>query len=122
MYVAVVLTEESHKKLLDRFKGFFPEDWEVKAHHMTINMGNVQPAMKKFLGKKVKNLEVISMAKDNLVAAAGVRGFESSNAIPHITLAVNRAEGGKPFFSNKLTDWTALPTPFSVEGVVQVVE
>jgi hypothetical protein len=119
-YSAVVLDQESHNKLVERFKGLFPEDWEVIAHHMTINMGNINPNFEKYLGKKI-DLEVISFAKDNLVAAVGVRGFPTTNEIPHVTLAVNRKEGGKPFFSNKLKTWTSLPTPFTIKGIVQEV-
>lgn len=119
-YSGVVLDNTSHIKLVERFKDAFPEDWEVIAHHMTINMGELHPNFKKYLGKPV-DLEVISFAKDNLVAAVGVRGFPTTNEIPHITLAVNRQEGGKPFFSNKLKTWTALPTPFTIKGRVQEV-
>jgi hypothetical protein len=121
MYSAVVLTPESHDKLVERFKGAFPEDWTTYAHHMTINMGPIDPNYKEYLGKEF-DLEVISFAKDDLVAAAGVRGFPTNNEIPHITLGVNKNEGGKPFFSNKLKDWTALPTPFTITGRVQQVD
>jgi hypothetical protein len=37
-YTALILDEGSHKKLVDSID--IPEDWEVVAHHMTINMGS----------------------------------------------------------------------------------
>ena len=119
-YTGVVLNEESRTKLLKRFEGFIPEGFEIIAHHMTINLGGIRDKEKEFLGKEV-DLEVISMAKDGLVAAVGVRGFSTANEIPHVTLAVNRKDGGKPFLSNKLKTWTALPTPFTITGRVEEV-
>jgi hypothetical protein len=119
-YSAVVLDQDSHDKLVTRFEKFIPEDWEVIAHHMTINMGEIREDLKDSLGEEVR-LEVISFAKDDLVAAVGVSGFQTNNEIPHVTLAVNRKDGGKPFFSNKLKNWVSLPTPFVITGKVEEV-
>jgi hypothetical protein len=108
-YTALVLDEESHKKLVDAFD--IPEGWEVIAHHMTINMGTpdkgpVQSNNEKVNVGETGAMEVETFAQDDLVMAVGVKSnIESSNERKHITLAVNRAEGGKPYLSNKLTEW-----------------
>ena len=50
--------------------------------------------------------------------AVGVEGYQTNNAKPHITIAVNRNAGGKPFMSNKLKDWKPLGFPLKVTGTV----
>ena len=63
----------------------------------------------------------ITFAEDDLVMAVGVVSpVPSKNDIKHITLAVNRKEGGKPFFSNKLKDWNSV-APLVLKGLVKVV-
>jgi len=120
-YSAVVLDDKSHAKLVQVFKPMIPEGWEVIAHHVTIKMGALENG-----GKEKQDMEngteitlnVIDYAMDNLVMAVGVEGYPTTNAKPHITIAVNRAEGGKPFFSNKLTDWKPLGFPLTLTGKV----
>ena len=102
-YSAVVLDNASRTKLLQEFGSEIPEGWETIAHHMTINMGEINPDYEKFLGMTIP-LRVTEIGKSDLAMAVKVSGFHSSNKIPHITLAVNRKEGGKPFLSNKITD------------------
>ena len=110
-YSAVVLDEKSRSRLLERFKSLIPEGWEILAHHMTINMGEINPEYKEFLGFDDVHLNVNDIAMDDKVMAVGVTGFDSTNTKPHITLAVNRAIGGKPYMSNKLTDWKSIGRP-----------
>jgi len=119
-YSAVVLDDFSRERLINKFKDMIPEGWEVIAHHMTINMGELDPEFEKYLGLSVR-LSVNDIAMDDKVMAVGVSGFDSRNAKSHITLAVNRANGGKPMMSNKLTDWKALKRPLMVSGKVTEV-
>lgn len=116
-YSAVVLDERSKERLIKRFASNIPKDWEIIAHHMTINLGEIDPEYEKYIGMTVR-LTVNDFAMDDKVAAVGVSGFDSKNAKPHITLAVNRKEGGKPVMSNYLTDWKRIERPFLITGKV----
>lgn len=120
-YSAVVLDEKSRERLINRFKEIIPEGWDIIAHHMTINLGEIVPELEKYLGWNV-HLSVNDFAIDDRVAAVGVSGFESQNAKSHITLAVNRNAGGKPVMSNNLTDWKKLKRPLSITGKVTEIE
>lgn len=105
MYTCVLLTMPSQAKLLGAFEKDFPEGWEVFAHHMTTNMGPAHESVKPFLGQMV-DVIVKSLAINDLVLAAGVECVvPSTNERKHVTLAVNRMKGGKPFMSNQLQEW-----------------
>ena len=124
MYTAIVLDEESKNKLKDKFHSFFNEDWKIICHHMTINMGKasetVNKNIKNMIGKKVE-LKAFTVAFDDQVIAVGVdTHIHSSNTIKHITIAVNYKNGGKPFFSNNLTNWEAIPT-IKLSGTIEEV-
>jgi hypothetical protein len=120
-YSAVVLDDKSRQRLIERFKTIIPEGFEIIAHHMTINMGEIDPELEKYLGLPVR-LSVNEFAIDDKVVAVGVSGFETHNAKAHITLAVNRENGGKPMMSNKLTNWQPLKRPLYITGKVTEVE
>ena len=119
-YSAVVLDKKSRTSLLKVFQPMIPEGWEVICHHMTINMGEIDEKYKDLLGTDAK-LDVTSYAMDELVMAVGVKGVPTNNAIPHVTLAVNRADGGKPYLSNKLKDWKPINFPIELTGKVSEV-
>ena len=120
-YTAVVLDEKSRSRLLERFSSMIPDGWETIAHHMTINMGEIDPEYQKFLGLSVR-LTVEDVAIDDKVMAVGVSGFDSRNAKAHITIAVNRQEGGKPMMSNNLTDWKKIQKPLLITGKITEVK
>jgi hypothetical protein len=120
-YSAVVLDENSRLRLINRFKNVIPEDWSVIADHMTINMGEIDPEYQKYLGLPVR-LAVEDIAMDDKVIAVGVFGFKTNNSKAHITLAVNKSNGGKPMMSNKLTNWERIRRPLSLTGKVIEVE
>lgn len=121
LYSAVVLDENSRNKLINRFKNEIPEDWEIIAHHMTINLGEISPEYEKYLGMTVR-LSVNTIAMDDKVIAVGVSGFPSKNKIPHITLGVNRKNDGVPKLSNNLVNWKLLKRPFSIVGRVTEIK
>jgi hypothetical protein len=113
MYTAVVLTDDSHSKLVATFGHLWQDQpgWETLAHHLTIHMGKATDEEQLMLGE-FATLVIDAVAGDDKVMAVRVMQVfttrvqvESKNPTPHITLAVNREAGGKPFFSNKLTDW-----------------
>ena len=118
-YSAVVLDEASKQKLIKVFKPMIPEGWEILAHHMTLNMGAIDPKYAQDLGKEFE-LTVIDYGIDKLVMAVGVKGYPTNNKKAHITLAVNRQDGGKPMMSNNLTDWR--PIQFSITLTGKVTE
>jgi predicted kinase len=118
LYSAVVLDDKSQKELLSRFKDSIPEGWKPFAHHMTIVFGKGLDD-KSEVGKPVI-LMVKELGKSDKAMAVKVEGYPSANEIPHITLAVNTSEGGKPFMSNQITDWVPVEN-FTVTGIVTEV-
>lgn len=120
-YSAVVLDDRSKQRLIERFKNIISEDFEIIADHMTINMGEIDQEYQKFLGLIVR-LNVNEIAMNDKVIAVGVSGFETHNAKPHITLAINRKAGGKPMMSNNLTNWEKIRRPLMITGKVVEVE
>lgn len=121
-YTGVILDTKSHQKLIKKFKKFIPDDWELKAHHMTIHMGPVKEGdyVDKHKGMNIY-LSVDSFAMDDKVCAVGVSGFVSKNKQPHVTIAVNRKKGGKPYHSNELKDWKEIKRPFKIMGKIKEI-
>lgn len=117
-YSAVVLTSSSQEDLIIRLSQVIP-DWHIYAHHMTICMGSLNNDRKKHIGTKQK-LEVYEIGGSDQVIAVKVKGFESDNKIPHITLAVNKDKGGRPVMSNDIENWIPI-APFNVWGIVEEV-
>lgn len=122
-YSAVVLDERSRAKLLSDFE--IPEGWEIISDHMTVTMGPLKD--KKSLGRNFI-LEVVALSQDDKVMAVKIdipptfwTGVgEKVKPLPHITLAVNRANGGKPQMSNDLTDWMPFE-PFLLRGTLEEI-
>ena len=127
-YSGVVLDEESRQKLLELP---IPEGWEPVAHHMTITMGS-------FIHKKGKHdfsgayppgaeieLPVIAVGQDDRAMAVKVQVPSEINkkiSFPHVTVAVNREGGGKPFHSNKIPEENFEPlSGIVLRGVVEEV-
>jgi hypothetical protein len=119
-YSAVVLDDRSRQRLIERFRTIIPEGWEILADHMTINLGEIDPEYEKYIGLAIR-LSVNDLAIDDKVIAVGVSGFHSQNTKPHITLAVNRKNGGKPMMSNNLNNWTPIKRPLLITGKVAEV-
>lgn len=144
MYTAVVLSSESIKLILETFCDEFRSlhDFQLQTdngdpliHHVTVNMGNFDPILndKSLLGEEII-MEIVSFAHDKKVAAFGVKAelsgsgskfgtpsIYSTNTIPHVTVAINPKEGGKPFLSNKLTNWNPTYKNIEIRGVLQEV-
>lgn len=119
LYSAVVLDEKSKNELLAKFD--IPEGWKTFAHHMTIVFGKGLPEdMKSDLGKTV-TLTVKELGVSDMAMAVKVGGYPSTNNIPHITIAVNVNEGGKPVMSNQITNWKPVKN-FNITGTVTEVK
>jgi hypothetical protein len=120
-YSAVVLDEKSHTKLTLLLEKHYPEEaksWKSYCHHMTITMGELPQNLKKDIDSE-QTLTVHSIGKSDKAIAAGVSGYTTKNSIPHITLAVNVNNGGKPVMSNQISEWNKLDTPITITGTVQ---
>jgi len=118
LYSAVVLNKESRDILLSKLEDMTPEGWKVIAHHMTIVFGKPVPNQED-LGKEV-TLTVTELGLSDMAMAVRVEGYQSNNAIPHITIAIN-PDGGKPVMSNNITDWDKIK-PFNITGVVTEIK
>lgn len=103
LYSGVILDDSSKSKLLAQFASKIPAGWKTFAHHMTTSFAKPL-ANEDDLGKEVE-LTVIELGVSDKALAVKVEGYPTDNEIPHITIAVNVDEGGKPYDSNKITDW-----------------
>ncbi len=117
LYSCVLLDGQSKWLLLDKVGVWIPKDWVVICDHMTICLGEMKD--KTDLGKEVI-LTVTKLGLSDMAMAVGVEGYESKNAIPHITIAIN-PEGGKPKDSNNITSWQDMES-FMVKGVVTEIK
>lgn len=129
LYSAVVLDQASLTKLLQiagNYPAEIPENWVMGKHengetkyfcdHMTICLGPLKD--KSTIGKEV-TLTVTHVGLSDMAIAFRVEGYDTKNAIPHITLAVNK-DGGMPKMSNDITKWQDIKQ-FFVNGVVTEV-
>ena len=127
-YSGVVLDDESKQKLLDLS---IPEGWESVAHHMTITMGPLVHKKGKhdfseaYPAGAVRELPVVAVGQDERAMAVQVQTpseISKKISFPHVTVAVNRAGGGKPFHSNKIPEENFEPLSGGVlRGVVEEV-
>lgn len=117
LYSCVLLDKASHNKLLqpDNYNIEPPDGWVIFAHHMTIAFGKGVKD-KSELGKKV-TLRVFKVGISDMAMAVQVDGYPSDNKTPHVTIAVNKKDGGKPKDSNDITKWQSIK-PFYITGVV----
>ena len=120
-YVAAVLTDEDRAFLLKVMAKHIPADWETICHHMTVHLGAARStdALRSLVG-----IDYDSFAIDDRVLAVRVcaGGEISDNETPHITVAVNRAGGGKPMHSNLLTDWKLLGETYGACAEIQEIK
>lgn len=121
LYTAVVLDDKSHKLLVETFKDKINSDWRIIAHHMTIVFGEGLPShIPNSAGDKV-TLTATHLGLSKKAMAVKVKGFYSKNKIPHITIAVNVKEGGKPVQSNDITNWKPIPN-IKLTGIVTEIK
>lgn len=126
MYTAIVLNKEDRSRLKQRMAPNIPEGWEVICHHVTLNMGNITdgPTPKSLLGEKVEFVVDAEASNDKVLAVRVLKMYNDDvycvNKTPHVTVAVNRKDGGRPVMSNQLEGWKRIyPEIFS--GIVTEV-
>jgi hypothetical protein len=120
-YTAVVLTEESHKRLLSAVT--VPSEWATYAHHMTIELKPIANSMAAELDGQSQTLTVVSLGVSEAAIAVEVAcEAPSKNSRKHVTIAV--APGCKPKQSNDIERWDASAdvAGMVLEGVVQEVK
>ena len=118
IYTAVILDEKSKSELLGKFKKMIPKNYKILAHHMTITFGKGLDSigLEGDVGKQI-NLTVTHLGESEMAIAVKVKGYETNNKIPHITLAINSDEGGKPVMSNQIENWIEVE-PLILTGIV----
>ena len=118
-YCGVVIDDKSRNELLSYFAKHIPEGWEKKAEHMTIDP--FKPLTDASKLNQPQQLTVTHIGSSDKAVAVKVSGYNgtTNNAFPHITLAVNRAGGGKPKDSNDIKNWTQLPQPLTISGTIK---
>lgn len=118
LYSSIVLDAKSRTKLLKSFGNIIPETYKIFAHHMTITFGKGLDSigLEGDVGKNV-NLTVTHLGESDMAIAVKVKGYKTTNKIPHITLATNIEEGGKPVMSNQIDNWEKVK-PLILTGIV----
>ena len=127
-YSGIVLDDASKQALLSLP---IPEGWEPVAHHMTITLGSLVHKKGKHdfsqtypAGTEVE-LPVVAVGQDERAMAVKVEApseISKKISFPHVTVAVNREGGGKPFHSNKIPEENFEPlSGIVLRGVVEEV-
>jgi len=120
LYSAAVLTDKSHAELLQRF--YIPKDWKTYAHHMTIIFGkSLESVGMENLKDTNVTLLVTHIGKTDKVMSVRVEGCYTTNDIPHITLAVNINDGGKPVMSNDIKEWEEIEH-FEIDATITEIK
>ncbi len=119
-YSAVVLDAASKKRLLNLLSSMVPNGWDKIAHHMTICMGQLPKDLKNKIGEKIQ-LSVDGVGMSDKALAVRVLGFEIKNKIPHVTVAIDRKNGAKPYDSNKIEKWIYFGGELYLTGIVEEI-
>ena len=125
----VVLADNSKRNLLRyignklnwwNFHDFtrIPKEWKIIAHHMTISYGEpfTEKLQEDIDNEKGVHLFVRRFGVSKDAIAAEVEGYESSNKIAHITIAI--PPDGKAKNSNDITEWYEVTGCCVLYGVV----
>lgn len=120
-YLAYVLDQPSHKKLLEAFPPKFPN---VYAHHATIEFGVERPN-EELLGSD-KKIWVVGYTSDESLEAAivSVDGFTArpDDQTFHITLSLDKSKGRRPVDSNtliKMKGYDRIDKPLILNSTLQ---
>jgi hypothetical protein len=114
LYCGVFLDMASRAMILDRVE--IPMGWRVYVHHMTIRLGELPNNLKDLIGEEVELL-VTHIGKSDKAIAFGIDTSLSFNKRPHITVAIDVENGGKPKDSNDIINWDRIKE-FTVRGKI----
>ena len=119
LYSAILLNDESSKALWNHIKDRVPKEWKKYCHHMTINLGQLKN--REDIGREV-TLTAYEYGIDDRAAAVKVNGFSrDGGGIPHITVAVNWDNGGRPKHSNDIKNWVSI-SQIDINGIIEEVK
>jgi hypothetical protein len=118
VFTGIFLDDESSELLKKRFPPI--PGWVEHYHHMTVCLGPLSANRTLSLGTYVLGtevvLDVIGLGQDKRAYAAQVKGFPSTNTVPHITMCI--APDLTPKYSNEINDWKPIKTPFTIKGII----
>lgn len=125
-YSAIVLDPASMSELKKEFESLMPDGWEWIGHHVTIKLGELNKEDKQRLKAFAVAIPIAFGKSDKAMAvkvnvSESIRNIMVGPAFPHITLAVNRAGGGKPVDSNRIIDWTPMEKHLPLSGTIQEI-
>ena len=114
IYIGAFLDDFVKSNLLNKYKEYIPEGWTLYGDHTTFAFNDGSPFAeavfnhyKDAVGVKINLVSVGLGISDRAVALELSQvGFECTNKIMHITLAV--APGAKPVESNNINEWEPL--------------
>ena len=119
MYTCILLNEADRNELKRLAYHWFNEirDWQLYCHHLTLNMGPMDNELNstELLGKEAliqidaagMTDKVCAVRATKMVTMDGTE-LKSKNEVPHITIAVDVHNGGKPVMSNDIDWWIPL--------------
>ncbi|KAJ3407748.1 hypothetical protein HDU80_007967 [Chytriomyces hyalinus] len=138
-YTGIFLSSESHESVLNRIPMPEAGKYTVKAHHVTICLGQAPPEMLGPLGGLGATVKLLAVAVGNTIPAdkttygvvavrvelaenpatlddAGTAIQLTTNETPHCTIYVGI--GAKAMESNMITEWTTLDPPIPLHGII----
>lgn len=134
-YSGIVLDEASYSKLVNALqkylKPLLEAGWQMQnrppppnpperlPHHMTITPSALPEDLRPLIGKPQTMVAFKWGQSDKAAAVAVKSSVRSTNAVPHITVAISST--GKPFDSNQIKDWIDLPQEITLTGTVEEV-
>lgn len=125
IYVSVDLDEPSKEKLYKAFKNEvlarFGENAKMICHHMTIShVSKINDGIKKWCTEHQDATFTITATEigfsDKACAVRIKTGLPTTQNYPHVTVAVNIDNNGKPVDSNFIQDFVQLPKPIDLCG------
>lgn len=96
------------KNLARKYKQDFMDGWELKANHATISFKDELPKNYKFKMHQEVKVTVTHIGWNDSCLAVKIKGVETFNHFPHITLAFNKSTGKGGYMSNFIKEWTPI--------------
>jgi len=121
LFCGVFLYNDSHDLLVDELGTYIPHDWKIFAHHMTICLGmSKNPTTEQYINDHIgmeSNMTAVAIGISSDAIAVKVESdVPTDNKVAHVTIAT--PPNGKPYNSNKITEWKPLDTPIKLSGLI----
>ena len=109
---------KDNSKLLELVQDL-DDSWKRIAHHVTIKLGRLPDDLQYEKGNNLPIIVTHIGQLENKVIAVKVKvDVKTYNEFAHVTLAVNYENGGKPFLSNKITEWKLINKKIELIGEI----